>query len=149
MADIGLGKRAAFVDLKTRTGCNTVHRLIGEARVFSHGYRSGALHRLVFRHDRCRGRQAGHRQCVHQLLRPLGAWRARPGWDQRAQTGTGMSVRSLRRADDLPQTIALADEELARLRQRIDTAWGALEHLRPPVTLSGCPSEWRTAPLSS
>jgi hypothetical protein len=68
-------------------------------------------------------------------------------WVRVSLARTGMWVRSLGHADDFPQTVALADAELGRLRQRIDTAWGPLEHLRPPVTLSGCAVEWRTAPV--
>src|SRR5262245_22492776 len=48
VADTSLGKRSAFVDLTTETGRAVLSRLIGEADVFSQGYRSGALERLGF-----------------------------------------------------------------------------------------------------
>ena len=207
VADTGLGKRAAFVDLKTRTGCDTLRRLIGEADVFSQGYRSGALDRLGFGVTDVVRAKPGIVYVSINCYGHEGAWRPRPGWEQLAQTVTGMAhahgvdlhgrndqpelqpgavtdyttgylaafgvmaallqraqhggsywvrvslartgmwVRSLGHADDFPQTLALADAELGHLRQRIDTAWGPLEHLRPPVTLRGCPVEWRAAPV--
>mgnify|MGYP003326844914 FL=1 len=48
VAETGLGKRSAHVDLKTDTGRAKLRELIGEADVFSQGYRTGALERQGF-----------------------------------------------------------------------------------------------------
>ncbi|HEY6599461.1 MAG TPA: CoA transferase, partial [Pseudomonadales bacterium] len=46
--DTGLGKRAAFIDLKTGAGRDALRALVSDADVFSQGYRSGAMERLGF-----------------------------------------------------------------------------------------------------
>ncbi|WP_377193321.1 CoA transferase [Ruegeria meonggei] len=44
--DISLGKRCAYLDLKTPTGLEKLHTLLSQADVFVHGYRPGALDAL-------------------------------------------------------------------------------------------------------
>ncbi len=207
VADTGLGKRTAFVDLKTHTGQATLRGLIGAADVFSQGYRSGALERLGFGERDVAAARPGIVYVSINCYGHHGAWRTRPGWEQLAQTvtgiahahgidmhgraahpellpaaatdyttgylaafgvmvallkraehggsyavrvslaRTGMWLRSLGCTAQLPNATPLADDELDRMRQRIDTAWGPLEHLRAPVALAGVPVDWRLPPV--
>jgi crotonobetainyl-CoA:carnitine CoA-transferase CaiB-like acyl-CoA transferase len=207
VADTSPGKRSAFVDLTTDIGRASLVRLVGEADVFSQGYRSGALDRLGFGMADVVRAKPGIIYTSINCYGHEGAWRARPGWEQLAQTVTGMAhqhgvdlhgdpdrpelqpaavndyttgylaaygvlvalrrraefggsywvrvslartamwIGGLGRGDTLPETTALADPELDALRQRVDTAWGPLDHLRPAVALDGCPVGWRTPPV--
>ncbi len=178
-----------------------------DADVFSQGYRSGALERLGFGVADVVRARPGIIYVSINCYGHEGAWRPRPGWEQLAQTVTGIAhahgvdlhgrddaptlqsaavtdyttgylaaygamvalreradhggsywvrvslartamwLRSLGRAEQLPDTTALGADELATMRRRIDTAWGPLEHLAPAVELSGCPVGWRTPPV--
>jgi crotonobetainyl-CoA:carnitine CoA-transferase CaiB-like acyl-CoA transferase len=207
VADTGLGKRAAFVDLTTRAGRSDMDRLLGQADVLSQSYRSGALDRLGFGLlDAVRARP-GLIYVSINCYGHEGVWRTRPGWEQLAQTVTGMAhlhgidlhgdadrpelqpaavtdyttgylaaygvlaallrraefggsywvrvslartgmwIRGLGVRDALSDVTPLADVELAAMREQVDTAWGPLEHLRPPVVLSDCPVGWRNPPM--
>jgi crotonobetainyl-CoA:carnitine CoA-transferase CaiB-like acyl-CoA transferase len=207
VADTGLGKRAAFIDLKTEAGRDTLRGLVRDADVFSQGYRSGAMERLGFGVADVVRQRPGIVYVSINCYGHEGAWRARPGWEQLAQTVTGIAhahgadlhghnesptlqsaavtdyttgylaafgamvalreraerggsywvrvslartamwLRSLGRADRLPETSALGADELATMRGRVDTTWGPLEYLAPPVELSGVRVEWKTPPV--
>lgn len=58
---------------------------------------------------------------------------------------TAMWIRSLGLAGEerLTQARALSDGEIASWSMRSETGFGAMTHLRPPVTLSATPSRWR------
>jgi crotonobetainyl-CoA:carnitine CoA-transferase CaiB-like acyl-CoA transferase len=207
VTDTGLGKRSAFVDLKTQSGCATLRRLIGEADVFSQGYRSGALDRLGFGVADVVRARPGIVYVSINCYGHEGAWRTRPGWEQLAQTVTGVArahgldvhgapdrpellpaavndyttgylaafgvmvallqraryggsfwvrvslartsmwLRSLGLAAHLPAVSPPGDAELDAMRNRIDTAWGPLEHLRAPVSLSNAAVGWNSPPV--
>jgi crotonobetainyl-CoA:carnitine CoA-transferase CaiB-like acyl-CoA transferase len=207
VTDTGLGKRSTFIDLTTPAGREDLQRLVGQADVFSQGYRTGALDRLGFGMTDVVRARPGIVTVSINCYGHEAEWRARPGWEQLAQTVTGMAhlhglhlhghanqpelqpaavtdyttgylaaygalvalrrraeiggsywvrvslartgmwVRSLGIADAMPQTTPLADAELTALQQRVDTAWGPLDHLGPPVVLSGCPVGWRSPPV--
>jgi crotonobetainyl-CoA:carnitine CoA-transferase CaiB-like acyl-CoA transferase len=91
VADTGLGKRSAFVDLTTVQGRADLDRLIDEADVFSQGYRSGALERLGYGVADVVRRRPGIVYVSINCYGHEGDWRARPGWEQLAQTVTGMA----------------------------------------------------------
>ena len=91
VTDTGLGKRSTFIDLKTQPGCATLRRLIGEADVFSQGYRSGALERLGFGVTDVVRARPGIVYVSINCYGHEGAWRTRPGWEQLAQTVTGVA----------------------------------------------------------
>jgi crotonobetainyl-CoA:carnitine CoA-transferase CaiB-like acyl-CoA transferase len=91
VADTGLGKRSAFVDLTTATGRADLDRLIDEADVFSQGYRSGALERLGYGVADVVKRRPGIVYVSINCYGHEGAFRARPGWEQLAQVVTGMA----------------------------------------------------------
>lgn len=207
VTDTGIGKRAAFVDLKTTEGRQTLYELSAQADVFSQGYRTGALERLGLGVADLVSRKRGVVYVSINCYGHEGSWRTRPGWEQLAQTvtgiahahgidlhgredrpelqpaavtdyttgylaafgtlvallrraqcggsywvrvslaRTGMWVRDLGRADELPEATALSDDELLAMRTRVDTAWGPLHHLRPAVALSGVAVDWRMPPV--
>ncbi|HTO57914.1 MAG TPA: CoA transferase, partial [Pseudomonadales bacterium] len=91
VADTGLGKRATFVDLKTESGRATLGALVDRCDVFSQGYRSGALERLGFGVADVVARRPGVVYVSINCYGHEGAWRTRPGWEQLAQTVTGMA----------------------------------------------------------
>ena len=91
VADTGLGKRATFVDLKTESGRAALGTLVDRCDVFSQGYRSGALERLGFGVADVVARRPGVVYVSINCYGHEGAWRARPGWEQLAQTVTGMA----------------------------------------------------------
>ncbi|MFZ5670916.1 MAG: CoA transferase [Pseudomonadota bacterium] len=91
VADTGHGKRCAVLDLKTLAGRERLWALAAEADVFSQGYRSGALDRLGFSAEAMAARRPG---IVHVSINCYGHdgdWAERPGWEQLAQTVSGMA----------------------------------------------------------
>jgi crotonobetainyl-CoA:carnitine CoA-transferase CaiB-like acyl-CoA transferase len=66
--------------------------LVGEADVFSQGYRSGAMERLGFSVSEVVRQRPGIVYVSINCYGHEGAWRARPGWEQLAQTVTGMAA---------------------------------------------------------
>jgi len=91
VADTGLGKRATFIDLKSEPGRAALMALVARCDVFSQGYRSGALERLGFGVADVVARRPGVVYVSINCYGHEGAWRARPGWEQLAQTVTGMA----------------------------------------------------------
>ncbi|NJN50658.1 MAG: hypothetical protein HC809_01550 [Gammaproteobacteria bacterium] len=91
VADTGIGKRNAFVDLKTPDGRSAMDRLLAEADVFSQGYRSGALERLGYGEQALAQRFPGLIYVSINCYGHAGDWRSRPGWEQLAQVVTGMA----------------------------------------------------------
>lgn len=91
VADTGIGKRNAFVDLKTAAGRDTMHRLLSRTDVFSQGYRSGAFDRLGFGAEAVAARYPGIIYVSINCYGHGGEWRTRPGWEQLAQVVTGMA----------------------------------------------------------
>lgn len=91
VAETGLGKRSAHVDLKTDTGRVKLRELIGEADVFSQGYRTGALERQGFGVAEVVRAKPGIVYVSINCYGHEGPWRSVPGWEQLAQTVTGMA----------------------------------------------------------
>jgi crotonobetainyl-CoA:carnitine CoA-transferase CaiB-like acyl-CoA transferase len=111
VADTGLGKRAAFVDLKTDAGRATLRDLVAQCDVFSQGYRSGALERLGFGVADVVAQKPGVVYVSINCYGHEGAWRPRPGWEQLAQTVTGMAYahgRDVHARDDRPELLPAA-----------------------------------------
>lgn len=91
VSDTGHGKRCAFLDLKTAAGRERLMGLVNEADVFSQSYRSGALDRLGFGPEALAAKRPG---LIHVSINGYGhegAWATRPGWEQLAQTVSGMA----------------------------------------------------------
>ena len=91
VSDTGHGKRCAFLDLKTAEGRARLLGLVGEADVFSQGYRSGALARLGFGPEALAAVRPGLIHVSINCYGHEGAWATRPGWEQLAQTVSGMA----------------------------------------------------------
>ena len=91
VADTGFGKRAAYLDLHERAGAYRLRELIRDADVFSQGYRTGAMERLGFGPLAVARVRAGIVYVSINCYGHEGPWRTRPGWEQLAQTVTGMA----------------------------------------------------------
>jgi crotonobetainyl-CoA:carnitine CoA-transferase CaiB-like acyl-CoA transferase len=92
VSDTGHGKRAAFVDLATEDGRARLRDLVREGDVFSQGYRQGALERHGFGPIALVQLRPGIICTEINCYGHEGPWRNRPGWEQLAQTASGMAV---------------------------------------------------------
>ena len=96
--EVSLGKRLATLDLKTADGRDTFVRLLGEADVFVHGYRPGALDRL--------GLSANERRAINPNLIEAtlnaygwtGPWSSRRGFDSLLQMSSGIADLGMMRS---------------------------------------------------
>lgn len=91
VSDTGHGKRCAFLDLKMAAGRERLLGLVDEADVFSQGYRSGALERLGFGPEALAVARPGLIHLSINCYGHEGGWATRPGWEQLAQTVSGMA----------------------------------------------------------
>jgi crotonobetainyl-CoA:carnitine CoA-transferase CaiB-like acyl-CoA transferase len=90
--DTSHGKRSAFVDLKTAAGVESLRGLVRGADVFAQGYRSGALARLGFGPEELFRLRPGLVYTAINCYGHVGPWLGRPGWEQLAQTVTGIAA---------------------------------------------------------
>lgn len=93
VSDTNPGKRAAFVDLRDPGGQEQMRALVRESDVFSQGYRAGALERLGFGPLDLAQLRPGIICTAINAYGHEGPWAKRPGWEQLAQTVTGMGVQ--------------------------------------------------------
>jgi crotonobetainyl-CoA:carnitine CoA-transferase CaiB-like acyl-CoA transferase len=93
VADTGFGKRSAHLDLTGPDDAQRLRRLIRDADVFTQGYRTGAMDRLGFGVTDVVQLRPGIVYVSINCYGHEGPWRARPGWEQLAQTVTGMAHR--------------------------------------------------------
>ncbi|MEM7017683.1 MAG: CoA transferase [Pseudomonadota bacterium] len=91
VADTGIGKRSTFLDFAQAHDKATLNELISQADVFSQGYRTGAMERHGFGVKDVVARRPGIVYVSINCYGHEGAWRNRPGWEQLAQTVTGMA----------------------------------------------------------
>jgi crotonobetainyl-CoA:carnitine CoA-transferase CaiB-like acyl-CoA transferase len=91
VADTGHGKRSAHLDLKTGAGRETLTGLLADADVFSQGYRSGAMDRLGLSAAALAAARPGLIHVSINCYGHDGDWATRPGWEQLAQTVSGMA----------------------------------------------------------
>jgi crotonobetainyl-CoA:carnitine CoA-transferase CaiB-like acyl-CoA transferase len=91
--DTGLGKRAAALNLQDKKDAARLKRLVRQADVFSQGYRTGAMDRLGFGVQEVLKLRPGMVYVSINCYGHEGDWRSRPGWEQLAQTVTGMALR--------------------------------------------------------
>ena len=92
VTDTGHGKLAAYIDLATDDGRETLRNLVRGADVFSQGYRQGTLERRGFGPLELAELRPGIVVTAINCYGHEGPWRARPGWEQLGQTVTGMAV---------------------------------------------------------
>jgi CoA transferase family III len=90
--DTGHGKRQSYVDLDEASACDNLRDLIRGADVFSQGFRQGALERRGFGVEAVAALRPGIVYVSENAYGHLGPWRTRPGWEQLAQTVTGVAA---------------------------------------------------------
>ena len=109
VADTGFGKRACHLDLRNRNDSAALQDLVRSCDVFSQGYRTGAMERLGFSPSTVAALRPGAIYVSINCYGHEGAWRQRPGWEQLAQTVTGMaSVHGADTTDGAPNLLPAA-----------------------------------------
>lgn len=92
VADTSRGKRSAFLDLKTPADHGRLLELVDGADIFTQGYRLGGLDRLGLDAQTLAARRPGLIHVSINCYGHVGPWAERPGWEQLAQTVTGMAL---------------------------------------------------------
>lgn len=87
--DTSHGKRSAIVDLDA--DADVLRGLVRDADVFAQGYRSGALERRGFGVDELAELRPGIVYVTINCYGDAGPWRERPGWEQLAQSVSGLA----------------------------------------------------------
>ena len=90
--DTGHGKRSAHVDLCSPNGVDTLRSLVRGADVFSQGYRGHSLARRGFGAEALAELRPGIIVVSINCYGHEGPWVERPGWEQLAQTTSGIAV---------------------------------------------------------
>jgi crotonobetainyl-CoA:carnitine CoA-transferase CaiB-like acyl-CoA transferase len=91
VSDTGHGKLSAHLDLTQDDDRIRLRELIGQSDIFSQGYRGGAMERLGFGPLALAQRRPGIIYVEINCYGHEGPWSHRPGWEQLAQTVTGMA----------------------------------------------------------
>lgn len=94
--EVVLGKRCARLDLKDRTDRATLERLMCDADVVVHGYRSDALDRLGIGAERRRQLNPAMVDVSLDAYGWSGPWRCRRGFDSIVQMSTGIAEAGMR-----------------------------------------------------
>jgi crotonobetainyl-CoA:carnitine CoA-transferase CaiB-like acyl-CoA transferase len=89
--EITLGKRRARLDLRSHAGRGAFERLLSQADVLVHGYRSDALERMGPGEARRRELNPALVDVGLDAYGWTGAWRARRGFDSLVQMSTGIA----------------------------------------------------------
>lgn len=90
--DTSHGKRSAYLDLDRPEDAARLRALAGEADVFCQGYRGGALERRGFGAEQLAAARPGLVHVTINCYGDVGPWRERPGWEQLAQSVTGIAA---------------------------------------------------------
>ncbi|WP_281995906.1 CoA transferase [Ruegeria faecimaris] len=116
--DISLGKRCAYLDLKSPAGIELLHGLLAQADVFIHGYRPGALDALGLTQAK-RDELAPNRvEITLNAYGWQGPWSSRRGFDSLVQMSSGIA--------DAGRVWAGADKPTPLPVQALDHATGYL-----------------------
>lgn len=91
VVDTNPGKRSCHLDLTRREDAARLASLVGEADVFSQSYRPGSLGRRGFDAEALAALRPGIVVVSTDAYGHTGPWRDRAGWEQLAQTATGMA----------------------------------------------------------
>ncbi len=92
--DTGHGKRSAFLQLRDPAQADRLRALVAEADVFSQGYRGGAMARLGFDAETLHALRPGLIYTSINCYGHEGPWHERAGWEQLAQTVTGIAAEN-------------------------------------------------------
>lgn len=90
--DTGHGKRQAYLDLNTPADMETLRELIRGVDVFSQGFQLGSLARRGLSVEQLAELRPGIIYVSENAFGHDGPWRERPGWEQLAQSTTGVAV---------------------------------------------------------
>src|SRR5258708_19871716 len=85
-------KLSAYLDLDALADVDRLRSLIGEADVFSQGFRAGALERRGLGPHQLAAMRPGIIYVSINCYGHVGPWLRRPGWEQLAQTVTGLAT---------------------------------------------------------
>jgi len=91
LPDTNHGKLSAWLDLEEEGGRARLAELLRGADVFSQGYRTGAMERMGFGPAQLAALRPGIIYASINCYGHEGPWRGRAGWEQLAQTVTGMA----------------------------------------------------------
>lgn len=90
--DTGHGKHSAHLDLTNADDAERLRGLVREADMFTQGYRLGAMERLGFGPEALHELRPGLIYTSLNCYGHEGPWKGRPGWEQLAQTVTGIAA---------------------------------------------------------
>lgn len=91
VVDTNPGKRSCHLDLDRADDRRRLAALVAGADVFAQGYRPGALERRGFGPAQLAAQRPGIVVVSIDCYGHAGPWRERPGWEQLAQTASGMA----------------------------------------------------------
>jgi crotonobetainyl-CoA:carnitine CoA-transferase CaiB-like acyl-CoA transferase len=130
--DTGHGKRQASLDLDAPGDAAILADLAAEADIFIQGYRDGALARRGFGPEALAKRRPGIIYVSLNTFGHDGPWHARPGWEQMAQTVSGVALHQGGGTRPHLAPAALSDYTTASF-----AAVGAMLALRRRATVGG------------
>ena len=104
--DTNQGKLSAYLDLDAPTDVDRLRQLATEADVFAQGFRSQALERRGFGPHQLAAIRPGIIYVSINCYGHVGPWLERPGWEQLAQTVTGLATAQ--GTPDRPQRMPVA-----------------------------------------
>jgi crotonobetainyl-CoA:carnitine CoA-transferase CaiB-like acyl-CoA transferase len=104
--DTNHGKLSAFLDLDQPDDASRLRELVRKTDVFAQGYRAGALARRGFGPDELAAQRPGLIYVSINCYGHAGPWEGRPGWEQLAQTVTGIAAAQGR--SDRPERMPVA-----------------------------------------
>ena len=90
--ETGHGKRCAFVDLDDEQGVHRLLDLVADADVFCQSYRLGSLAERGLGPEELAERAPGLIHVSINCYGHVGPWARRPGWEQLAQTTSGIAM---------------------------------------------------------
>lgn len=90
--DTGHGKRSAFLDLRQQGDTDKLWELVGQADIFCQSYRLGAIAGHGFSPEKVAARRPGIVYMFMNCYGAVGPWAGRRGWEQLAQTVTGLAL---------------------------------------------------------
>jgi crotonobetainyl-CoA:carnitine CoA-transferase CaiB-like acyl-CoA transferase len=90
--DTSHGKLSSYIDLGKPEGAAKLRGLVEQADVFTQGYRSGALAKRGFGLDDVLKMRPGIIYVSINCYGHSGPWESRPGWEQLAQSATGVAA---------------------------------------------------------
>jgi len=92
VTDTGIGKKSAYLNLKSENDRDALRGLVKQSHVFSQGYRSGVMERLGFGVEQVAELNPDIIYVSINCYGHQGQWCQQPGWEQLAQVVTGMAT---------------------------------------------------------